>query len=131
MDWARHDHNIYDKVTHWFSVIGKELHNSTIVPENVYNMDEMGVLLSALGSLKVLVKKEDVTTSRGTAINRTLITAIECISAEEAARTAAEAACRKGPIIAVDGSRVSRTDELQRGVREIKALGLEEYCSIL
>ena len=25
LDWERHDHNIYDKVVDWFSVIGKEL----------------------------------------------------------------------------------------------------------
>jgi hypothetical protein len=42
---------------HWFSIIGKELHEPAIVPENVYNMDETGVLLSVLSSLKVLVSK--------------------------------------------------------------------------
>jgi hypothetical protein len=55
LDWARHD--IYDKVVEWFTIIGKELSNPAIVPENVYNMDEIGVLLSVLGSLKVLVSR--------------------------------------------------------------------------
>jgi hypothetical protein len=39
-------------------VIGRELQDPVIV-ENVYNMDEMGVMLSMLGSLKVLVGKDD------------------------------------------------------------------------
>jgi len=25
LDWNRHDNNIYDKITHWFEVIRKEL----------------------------------------------------------------------------------------------------------
>jgi hypothetical protein len=54
---GRHDHNVYDKVMRWFSIIGKELHDPAIVPENVYNTDETGVLLSVLSSLKVLVSK--------------------------------------------------------------------------
>jgi hypothetical protein len=40
-------------------MIDKELSNPAIVPDNVYNMDETGVLLSVLGSLKVLVSKQD------------------------------------------------------------------------
>jgi hypothetical protein len=59
MDWKRHDKNIYDKITHWFEVIEKELRRPDIVPENVYNMDETGVMLSMLGSAKVLVGKDD------------------------------------------------------------------------
>ena len=58
LNWARHDHNIYDKVTQWFRATGKELHDPAIVPENVYSMDEKGVLLSVLSSLKVLVAKK-------------------------------------------------------------------------
>ncbi|KAL9638657.1 MAG: hypothetical protein Q9164_001416 [Protoblastenia rupestris] len=50
---------------------------------------------------------------------------------KEAARTGAKLARRKGPTITIDGSGVSRTDELQRGMRGIKALGLEKYCSML
>ena len=44
-------------------------------------MDETGVLLSVLNSLKVLVSKEDLSDGRGAGVQRTLITAIECISA--------------------------------------------------
>lgn len=65
----------------WFTVIGRELHDPASVPENVYNMDETGVLLSVLNSLKVLVSKQDLTNCRGTAVKRTLVPAIECISA--------------------------------------------------
>jgi hypothetical protein len=79
LDWARHDHNISDKVIHWFSIIGKELHDPAIVPENVYNMDETGVLLSVLSSLKVLVSKQDLRKCRGAGVQRTLVTAVECV----------------------------------------------------
>jgi hypothetical protein len=48
------------KVVQWFTVIGKELSDPAIVLENVYNMDETGVLLSVLSSLKVLVSKQDL-----------------------------------------------------------------------
>jgi hypothetical protein len=45
----------------WFTLISKELHDSAIVQENVYNMNETGVLLNILSSLKVLISKEDLT----------------------------------------------------------------------
>jgi hypothetical protein len=45
VDWNRHDNNIYDKTTHWFKVIGKVLQDPAVLPENVYNMDETGVIL--------------------------------------------------------------------------------------
>jgi hypothetical protein len=48
----------------------------------MYNMDEMGVLLSVLNSLKVLVNKDDLRKHRGTTVKRMLVTAIECISAD-------------------------------------------------
>ena len=84
MDWNRHDNNIYDKITYWFEVI-KELRRPDIrpdiVPENVYNMDETGIMLSLLGSVKVLIGKDDRRDYRGVGIKRTMVTAIECISA--------------------------------------------------
>lgn len=82
LDWERHDHQIYDKVVDWFTIIGKELANPAILTENIYNMDETGVLLSVLNSLKVLVGKDELRNYRGAAVKRTLITAIECISAD-------------------------------------------------
>src|SRR5437016_3230838 len=63
-------------------MIGKELHSPAIVPENVYNIDETGVLLNVLSSLKVLVSKQDLRNCKGAGIRRTLVTAIECISAD-------------------------------------------------
>jgi hypothetical protein len=66
----------------WFEVIGKQLSDPVIVPENVYNMDETGVLLSVLTSLKVLVGTDDLRSYRGAGVKRTLITAIECVSAD-------------------------------------------------
>src|SRR6266480_2553311 len=32
IDWNRHDRSIYDKITHWFEVIGKELQDPVIEP---------------------------------------------------------------------------------------------------
>jgi hypothetical protein len=79
LDWNRY--NIYEKIVHWFAVIGKELHKPDIKPENVWNMDETGVMLSKLNSVKVLVSKDEQRNYRGARVNRTTITAIECISA--------------------------------------------------
>ena len=38
--WERHENNIYDKITHWFEVVGKVLQDPAILPENA---DEQGV----------------------------------------------------------------------------------------
>lgn len=80
LDWARYD--IYDKVVEWFTLAGRELSNPAVLQENVYNMDETGNLLSVLNSLKVLVSSNDLRKYRGAAVQRTNITAIECISAD-------------------------------------------------
>lgn len=81
MAWDRHDHTIYPKVTEWFSIISEQWERPDVLPENVYNMDETGVLLGKLGSLKVLVGKNELRNYRGASSRRTLITAVECISA--------------------------------------------------
>ena len=82
IDWKRDDRQIEEKVRHWFAIIRRELADPAILPENVYNMDETGVLLSVLNSLKVLVGKDDLRKHRGTTVKRTLVTAVECISAD-------------------------------------------------
>jgi len=84
IDWNRHEKFIYSKITEWFEVIGKVLQDptTTILPENVYNMDETGVMLSMLGSVKVLVGKDDLRGYRGAGVKRTIVTAVECISAD-------------------------------------------------
>ena len=82
LDWNRHDINIYDKITDWFEVIRKVLEDPAILPENVYNMDETGIMLSMLGSVKVLVSKDDRRGYRGARVKRTTVTAIECVSAD-------------------------------------------------
>ena len=79
LDWDRFD--IYDKATHWFDVIRKVLHDPAVLQENVYNMDETGVMLSKLNSVKVLVSKDNQHSCRGARVKRTSITAIECVSA--------------------------------------------------
>jgi hypothetical protein len=63
-------------------VIGIVLQDPIILLENVYNMDETGVMLSMPGSVKVLIGKDDIRDYRGARIKRTTVTAIECISAD-------------------------------------------------
>lgn len=46
LDWNRYD--IYDKVVQWFEVIGKVLEDPVVLQENVYNMDETGIMLFKL-----------------------------------------------------------------------------------
>jgi hypothetical protein len=46
-------------------VIRKILRDPAILAENVYNMDETRVMLSMLGSVKVLVGKDDRRNYRG------------------------------------------------------------------
>jgi hypothetical protein len=82
LDWNRHETIIAGKITHWFKVIGRVLRDPAILPENVYNMDETGVMLSMLGSVKVLVGKDDKRKHRGARVKRTTVTAVECISAD-------------------------------------------------
>jgi hypothetical protein len=60
-------------------VIEKVLQDPAILLENVYNMDETGVMLCMLDSVKVLVCKDDLRDYRGAAVKRTIVTAIECI----------------------------------------------------
>jgi hypothetical protein len=45
-------------------------------------MDETGVMLGMLGSAKVLVSKDDLQDYRGADVKRTMVTAIECVSAD-------------------------------------------------
>ena len=82
IDRNRHEQHIYDKVSEWFTTVEKVLSDPAIFRENVYNMDETGVLLSVLGSLKVLVSRDELRSTRPSCVQRTLITAIECISAD-------------------------------------------------
>jgi hypothetical protein len=58
------------------------LQDPAVLLENVYNMDETGVMLGMLGSVKVLVGKDDLRGYRGAGVKRTMVTAIDCISAD-------------------------------------------------
>jgi hypothetical protein len=66
----------------WFEVIGKELQNPATRGENVYNMDEIGIMLSMLNSVQVLVGKDDTHAYIGARVKRTMVTAVGCISAD-------------------------------------------------
>jgi hypothetical protein len=46
-------------------------------------MDETGVMLSMQDSAKVLVGKDDMRDYRGTQVKREVVTAIECVSADD------------------------------------------------
>ena len=63
--------------------IGKQLHDPVILPENEYNMEKMGVMLSMLSSLKVLKGKGELRNYRGAGVKRTTVTTIGCISADD------------------------------------------------
>jgi hypothetical protein len=61
-------------------VIRKVLEDPAILPQNVYNIDKIGVMLCMLSSVKVLVSKDDPRDYRGAGVKRTIVTTIECIS---------------------------------------------------
>jgi hypothetical protein len=82
LDWNRHEKNTCWKISHWFEVIGRLLQDPAVLAENVYNMDETGVMLPMLGSVKVLVGKNDLRSYRGARVKRKMVTAIECISGD-------------------------------------------------
>lgn len=63
-------------------MIGRVLEDPDVLRENVYNMDETGVMLCMLGSIKVLVGKDDLRNYRGAGVKRTMVTAIETVSAD-------------------------------------------------
>lgn len=82
IDSERHEKNIRAKVQSWFEIMGKQLSEPGILQENVYNMDETGVLLGDLDTVKVLIARGDKEQRRGRALKRTMITAVECVSAD-------------------------------------------------
>jgi hypothetical protein len=76
LDWNRYERNTYRKITHWFEVIKDVLQDPAVLAENVYNMDETGVMLSMLGSVKVLVSKHDIRDYRGARVKRITVTTV-------------------------------------------------------
>ena len=57
------------------------LQDLAVLAENLYNMDKTGVILSILGSVKVLVGKHNIQDYRGIQVKCTTMTTIKCISA--------------------------------------------------
>jgi hypothetical protein len=49
--------NIWAKVVNWFDLTRPQLEEEGVLQENVYNMDETGVMVSVIGSSKHLVSK--------------------------------------------------------------------------
>ena len=66
IDWKRHDKNIYEKIVYWFQVIEKVLKDPAVRAKNVYNFDEIGIMLAKLNAIKVLIGKDDLRGYRGT-----------------------------------------------------------------
>ena len=62
-------------------MIEKVLQDSAALQESVYDMDETGIMLSKLNSIKIFVGKDNKRGYRGACVKRTTITAIECVSA--------------------------------------------------
>jgi hypothetical protein len=63
-------------------MIANELQDPTIMLGNVYNMDETRIMLSMLGSVKVLVRKDNRRNYKSVGVKRKMVTAIKCISAD-------------------------------------------------
>ena len=82
IDSQRHEKNIRSKTEYWFDIMGKQLSERGIFQKNVYNMDETGVMLSGLDTVKVLIARGDKEQRRGRVLKRTMITAVECVSAD-------------------------------------------------
>jgi hypothetical protein len=61
-------------------VIREVLQRLAIQAKNVYNIDKTRVMLSMLGSVKVLVSRHNKRKYRGAQVKRTTVTAIECVS---------------------------------------------------
>ncbi len=63
-------------------MIGKVLRDPAILPENVYNINETRVILYMLGSVKVIINKDNPRDYKDAGVKRTIMTAIEYISAD-------------------------------------------------
>jgi hypothetical protein len=61
--------------------ISQEITNPSVLSENTYNIDETGILLALLKTLKVLMFAEEISQYRGAAKKTRLIIVIKCISA--------------------------------------------------
>jgi hypothetical protein len=61
-------------------VIRRVLKDLAISEGNIYNRNETSIILSMLGTVKVLVGKDDMQDYRDACVKRTLVTVVECIS---------------------------------------------------
>ena len=61
-------------------MIREVLVDLTILLENVYNIDEIGVILLILSFIKVLLDKDDPRDYRGAVVKRIIVTNIKYIS---------------------------------------------------
>ena len=71
-----------EALDHWFDELKKTIEEKKIRIDDMYNMDETGIMLSKLNSVRVLVGKDSKRGYRGARVKRTTITAIECVSGD-------------------------------------------------
>jgi hypothetical protein len=58
------------------------LRDPAILAENIYNIDETGVILSILSSIKVLIGRDNKRKHRGAHVKQKIVTTVKCISAD-------------------------------------------------
>ncbi|KAF2466074.1 uncharacterized protein BDR25DRAFT_237784, partial [Lindgomyces ingoldianus] len=82
IDSKRHKNNTYNKAIHLFKAVREVIQSPTILPESCYNIDKTGtgVMPSMLGSIQILVGKDDIQLHRGAGVKQTTVTAIKCVS---------------------------------------------------
>ena len=62
-------------------MIERKLRKPNIIQRNIYNIDKIRIILSILGSIKVLIGKDDIRDYKGIHIKRTTVITIEYILA--------------------------------------------------
>jgi hypothetical protein len=82
MEYRRVNHGNYLNVKKWFDIASNVLRNPALLPSNIYNMDETGIQLGMLGTVKVIVPAGPSRNTRGAPQTRESVTAIECIAAD-------------------------------------------------
>lgn len=68
-------------VNNYFDILESVMQEYKIRPENIYNMDEKGLVMGAAERSSALVDRDQKTVYEIGDGNRELVTAIECISA--------------------------------------------------
>lgn len=122
LDWNPHDNNVFDKIAHWFAVIGKEF-KRLLFKQNNEARSRQSTRSTVVGKAKVM-SYEDIVEAQGKR------------AAKEAAKEAAEATGKRGRKRRSLASVAAKTKKARRGEvgvakDEIGAGGMGNYCSVL